>query len=113
MHKRREKEGGPASTMRRIFLLCVGLASTAVGVFFLFVPGPGSIMLVFGIALIAGQSLLVARCVDRLELLLRPTFLRLRSRWRALSSTQRVVLSAVATVLGCAMSVGLYLCVMR
>ncbi|MGV3662307.1 MAG: PGPGW domain-containing protein [Prosthecobacter sp.] len=109
VHKRREKEGGKSSTVRRMLLLGLGLVLTAVGMFFLFVPGPGTITMFIGIALIARQSLLVARCVDRLEVLLRPSYLWLRRRWRALSRTQRVALSAVATVLGCLMSVGLYL----
>lgn len=109
MHKRREEEGGKSSTVRRIFLLGVGLVLTAAGIFFLFFPGPGTVTLFIGIALIAGQSLFVARCVDRLEVLLRPTYLWLRGRWRALNNTQRVALSAVATLLGCVMSVGLYL----
>lgn len=108
VHKRRAQERGKAGTMRRILLLGLGLILTAVGTFFLFVPGPGTLILFIGIALIAGQSLLVARCVDRLEVLLRPTFLWLRGRWRALTKTQRLVLSAGATLLGCLMSVGLY-----
>ncbi len=113
VHKRRVEEGGRSSTWRRILLLGLGLVLTAAGLFFLFVPGPGTVILFIGIALIARQSLLVARCVDRLEVLLRPAFLRLRWHWRALSKTQRVALSAVASVLGCLMSVLLYVYVAR
>lgn len=109
VHKRRAQEGGSSSTARRILLLCVGLVLTAAGIFFLFVPGPGTIMLFIGVSLIAGQSLLVARSVDRMEVLLRPSFLWLCGRWRALNNTQRFALSAVGALLGLLMSLGLYL----
>lgn len=114
VHKRREQSGKTASGgVRKFLIIGAGLALTAAGMFFLVVPGPGTVVMFVGIALIASESLLAARLLDRLELLLRPSFLWLRDRWRALSHTHRVVLSAVATLLGCLVSFALYFYVAR
>jgi hypothetical protein len=47
-------------------------------VFFLPAPGPGTVFLVLGAALMAEQSRWIARALDRAELLLRAALRRLR-----------------------------------
>ena len=66
--RRHEQERG-----RLIRLRVVGLASVliGVGVVLLFVPGPGTVLIGLGAALVAEESLAVARALDWTELKLR------------------------------------------
>jgi UPF0716 family protein affecting phage T7 exclusion len=56
---------------RKTLFLAAGILIVAAGVFLLFVPGPGIIILLIGAVLIAQQSSLAARAFDRIEIRLR------------------------------------------
>jgi hypothetical protein len=56
---------------RKALLITAGILLAATGVFLLFVPGPGIIILLIGAVLIAQQSSLAARAFDRIEIRLR------------------------------------------
>ena len=71
----REHKG---SAWKRCALFIAGILLTAVGIFFLVVPGPGIPILVVGLALLAQESVTLARLLDRAELKLR----RIWKRWR-------------------------------
>ncbi len=49
----------------------IGAGLVLVGMVLLFLPGPGMLLLLAGAGLIGGESLTVARLLDRLELQLR------------------------------------------
>lgn len=61
----------------RIVGILAGALLTAVGIFFLLVPGPGIVFLLPGLALLAQGSLRLARWLDRSELWLRKRFSRI------------------------------------
>ena len=56
---------------RKGFFIAAGLLIASAGIFLLFVPGPGIIILLIGAVLIAQQSSLAARAFDRIEIRLR------------------------------------------
>lgn len=56
---------------REALFMALGILLAAAGVFLLFVPGPGMIILLIGAVLIAQQSSLAARAFDRIEIRLR------------------------------------------
>ena len=56
---------------RKALFMATGILIVAAGIFFLFVPGPGIIILLIGAVLIAQQSSLAARALDRIEIRLR------------------------------------------
>ena len=56
---------------RKALLITAGTLLAAAGVFLLFVPGPGIIILLIGAVLVAQQSSLAARAFDRIEIRLR------------------------------------------
>ena len=85
--------------MRRVLWIGAGLLTMAAGVVFLAIPGPGTVVLLLGVVLIARESMFVARLLDRAELLLRPGFLRVRRWWQRSSTTQRRVVMALASTL--------------
>jgi UPF0716 family protein affecting phage T7 exclusion len=65
---RQRLRGGAA---RKALLMAAGVLLAAAGIFLLFVPGPGIIILLIGAVLIAQQSSLAARAFDRIEIRLR------------------------------------------
>jgi UPF0716 family protein affecting phage T7 exclusion len=66
--QRRRFRSGAA---RKSLLMATGILLAVAGVFLLFVPGPGIIILLIGAVLIAQQSSLAARAFDRIEIRLR------------------------------------------
>ena len=82
-----------------IVFYAAGAVLLAVGVVLLFIPGPGLLLIAFGGALIARQSLWLAKRLDRLELLLRRFARKARSVWRRSSVAVRgAVVTAAAIV---------------
>ena len=65
---RQEFRSGAA---RKALFIASGILLAAAGVFLLFVPGPGIIILLIGAVLIAQQSSWAARAFDRIEIRLR------------------------------------------
>lgn len=63
--ERRRKRGEQSHD--RAFYIGAGLLLVLTGLFFMLVPGPGLPILLAGVALLAGESLRLARALDRLE----------------------------------------------
>nr|CAA9251848.1 hypothetical protein AVDCRST_MAG63-1956 [uncultured Armatimonadetes bacterium] len=61
---RRREAGGRAGTVRRVF---GGLAVVALGVVLIPLPGPGGLIILFGLALVGGEVLPLARLLDWAE----------------------------------------------
>jgi hypothetical protein len=76
----RWRQKRPKSPARKILAIGSGVVVFAAGLFFLPAPGPGTVLLVLGAALVAEESRWVARALDRAETLLRAVLRRLRSR---------------------------------
>ena len=75
-YERKQHEKG--SAWKRCAFVCGGVLLTLVGIFFLAVPGPGIPILIVGLALIAQESAVMARLLDRTELRLRRWWKRRR-----------------------------------
>lgn len=80
-----------------------GPALIAIGLIALPAPGPGTLVLLAGGALLAQESLYAARGLDRLELLLRSTASTLGRIWRRAPTTLR----ALAVLAGASLLVGI------
>ena len=78
-HRRRRHHPTSVGRALSIFL---GVVFLIAGIVMLFVPGPGVVALVIGLALLAEQSQLIARFLDWLELKIRPAAHWLKSVWR-------------------------------
>jgi Putative transmembrane protein (PGPGW) len=74
----RRKREHPRGRFARCGAVCAGIVLTLVGIFFLAVPGPGIPILAAGLALIAQESRVTARFLDRAELRVRGWLRRLR-----------------------------------
>ena len=62
-----ERMKARASLMRALAAIGLGLVLLAVGLVLLVLPGPGTLVALIGAALLAGESLTVAKMLDRLD----------------------------------------------
>lgn len=85
------RAGGPPP----IVFYVIGALLLVGGVVLLFIPGPGLLLIAFGGALIARQSLWLAKRLDRLERVLRDWARKTRTFWRRSSTAVRAAIVAV------------------
>jgi hypothetical protein len=102
---RRLKRGGRALP---VGMAVVGALLVAVGVFLLFVPGPGLLVGVFGLALLTGASSRLARALDRIEPVVRRWSSRGKAWWSQASIAVRIVICAIAAAIAGAAVYGAY-----
>ena len=88
-HRRRMERHSRAHHGVRAVL---GFALIAVGIVFCFLPGPGLLGVVFGLALFAGMSKTIARVMDRIEPRMRAGLDRAHAAWSRLSTGRRALL---------------------
>lgn len=75
-HRMRTSRKGGA--LRRYLIMGIGALFMLIGVILLVLPGPGILMLLIGAGLVAEESLLTARALDRIEVWV----MRRVQRWR-------------------------------
>ena len=105
IHKKRSKKKGNGSGFRKWGLIALGVALCLAGLFFMAVPGPGTLVLALGLVLMAGESSTMARLLDWLELKLRPYYLRTKARWKKADPKARLALKVSSTLAGLAVVV--------
>jgi hypothetical protein len=79
---RSQRQRSPVRTAVRIGL---GALLTACGMVMWFLPGPGWLLVAFGMAMFASEMRGLARALDRAEVALRAGWRRFRRWWRAAS----------------------------
>jgi len=62
---------------RKTIVIGAGFAVLLIGIVLLVLPGPGLVLMLLGGGLMAEESLIVARCLDKLDV----AFQRARARW--------------------------------
>ncbi len=92
----------------RIAQAAAGSLLTLAGVVLLFVPGPGLLVMVFGLALLAGLSSSLAKLLDRAEPPLRHQAQLMRRGWNHLAGSAKVGLVGLALVGLGAIGLGAY-----
>jgi hypothetical protein len=73
----RRMQEDKAGVWKRCAFVCGGILLSLVGLFFMAVPGPGIPILAVGLALVAQESAVMARLLDRTEV-------RLRRWWKSI-----------------------------
>lgn len=76
----------------------LGVVLIAAGIFFMFVPGPGLPLIVFGLALAGTHSARLSRDLDRFEPWLRRAGHRLAHQWRAMSRLRKTLLISACAI---------------
>lgn len=103
-HERMKKSG------RGFFVgaAVVGAILVSGGVVLLFIPGPGLLVIVFGLGLLAGLSERLAHVLDRIEPVIRRWARRAKAAWKRASIPAKVALIAMAVALAGAAGYGVY-----
>ena len=104
---KRRRESGQGAWKRWLYI-GGGIAFLVAGLFFLPAPGPGSLILVAGAALLAQGSLTAARATDWLELRIRSLWEWLRGVWNRSSVPVRALLILAAAALAAGAVYGAY-----
>ncbi|MDB4961408.1 MAG: hypothetical protein JWP01_1407 [Myxococcales bacterium] len=91
--RRRMKNGSKALMVAQVAL---GVLLVSGGVLLLFIPGPGLLFIVFGLALIAGLSNKLAALMDRMEPKVRRGARALKRWWSELHVVGKIGLGLVA-----------------
>ena len=99
------REGTRAGAIARTVL---GVVLAIGGLVLLFIPGPGLLVILFGLGLLGGQSKLLARALDRVEPSLRRGGRAAVRIWKRRSLATQVLLVAIAVLIGAAAAYGLY-----
>lgn len=95
----RESRRGQRSVAGRVLRIVAGLVVTIVGLVMLPAPGPGMLVVLLGLVLLAHESLIVARGLDAAERVLRPILASLHAWWQRRSAGQRVLLATPVVLL--------------
>lgn len=91
------------SWVKRFLEPVVGALLLVAGVIFCLIPGPGLPLVVIGAALLAERSLVMARCLDWIELKVRKLISWGKIWWTKAPPVARVAAVVIATgVVGCA-----------
>jgi uncharacterized protein (TIGR02611 family) len=94
-HRRKNRRG---SAIVRVLYLAVGITLFAFGLVLLLAPGPGFLVIFLGGAMIAEESLLVARALDWAELRLRALLAWMQRAWKKASGILKTLVVTAATV---------------
>ena len=86
----------------------LGALVIVVGVAFMAIPGPGSLVALLGLALLSSELLPVARALDRAEVVLRKSGRELLEFWLAAPVAVRVAMVLMAGAVGIALLYGGY-----
>jgi uncharacterized protein (TIGR02611 family) len=112
-HRRRRRFSSGRSVLRAIFGLVGGFLIVVVGIVAVPGPGPGWLIILLGLGMIAGESLSFARLIDRGEVRLRQMARWIVGVW--VTSPTLVKVSIALTVLACtaALGYGIYYLISR
>jgi hypothetical protein len=99
-----KKEADWGFNVRRIFGLLVALGAVAIGVVLVFIPGPAIPFLFVAGGLLASESIVVARFLDRTEVRVRSVWAWLKCRWHKLRLAGKIAVTGLgmAGASGCA-----------
>jgi hypothetical protein len=104
----RRRQRSRRSVVQKAVYIAGGILIVAAGLFFLLAPGPGTIVLLVGVGVIAQQSSLAARALDSLEIRARKLRNHSWGVWRRSSPALKMVLMFLATALLVVVALGAY-----
>ena len=91
-----KKDASPGFKFLRIARILVALASLAIGVILVFIPGPAILFFLLSGSLLAAESLTIANLLDWAEVKLRAVFSWLKRHWRKLHVAGKVAVTGLA-----------------
>ena len=97
---KRDRKSGAAKD--RIFRIVAAVVMFAIGLVLVFIPGPAVLFFFLGGALLASESLFVARAMDWLEVRVRAVWRWCKKHWDRLPLAAKIALVAIGLAAGAA-----------
>ena len=107
-YRRRRRETDGRWTFSSLAYIVVGLALTAGGLLLVPAPGPGWLLVFFGLGLVGSEFKPVAEALDRTEIRLRVWGRAAIALWREASGPERGIIALVVAALALAVGFGLF-----
>ena len=102
-YRRRQRSGPGGFDFRKALYIVVGLAVAIVSLLLAPLPGPGWGTFFVGLMTLAGELLIVARLLDRVDVTLRGPARRVKSAWARLPGAVRTLIGVAAPICGAAL----------
>ena len=112
-YRHRQMQRGYKLTFAKFAMILCSLAVIAIGVVLMPLPGPGSAIVVLGLALIGSEFEPVARALDWMELKVRPIIMPLKKKWDSIKPTTRLGLGIGGAVIGIILAYTTYVLFLR
>jgi Putative transmembrane protein (PGPGW) len=106
-HRYQQGHSGSRSYLRGFFGIFGGLLVVAGGLIAVPGPGPGWLIILLGLGMVAGESLFFACLFDRAEMKLRGLIMRTIGLWRISPTSVRILI--VVGLVACATATGISL----
>lgn len=108
-YRRRQRSGPGGFDFRKALYVFVGLAVAVVSLLMAPLPGPGWGTFFVGLMILAGELLIVARLLDRVDATLRGPARLARSAWARLPGAARTLIGVAAPLCGAALALWILL----
>ena len=112
-YRRRRRSGPGGFDFRKALYVVGGLALAVASLLLAPLPGPGWGTFLVGIMILAGELLIVARLLDRADVMLRGPARRVQGAWGRLPGRVRTLIGVAAPVCGAALGLWALLPVLR
>lgn len=99
VYEQRSEERGEKGEGRKSLLMALAIILAVAGVAFLPLPGPGSIVLLAALAVLARESLWVARLLDMADRKRHLWMQAMKRRWKACGRRERAAVVVAAVIL--------------
>ncbi len=111
--RRRQRRGQSGFDFRKALYIVGGLIIAITSLLLAPLPGPGWGTFFVGLMILAGELLIVARFLDRSEMILRGPARRAKGAWVRLPAAVRMLVSILVPVCGAALGLWALLSVLR
>ena len=112
-YRRRKRRGRGGFDLRKALYVVVGLAVTIASALLAPLPGPGWGTFLVGLMILAGELYIVARFLDRVEVMFRRPARRAKGAWARSPAAVRILVGVVVPICSVALGVWALLPVLR
>ncbi len=111
--RRRQRRGQSGLDFRKALYIVGGLIIAITSLLLAPLPGPGWGTFFVGLMILAGELLIVARFLDRAEVIIRGPARRARAVWASVPAAARILIGIIVPVCGAAFGLWVLLSALR
>jgi hypothetical protein len=112
-YRRHRRSGQGRSALRKVFVIVGGIVVAVASLLLAPLPGPGWGTFLVGILILAGELPIVARLLDRADVMLRGPVRRVKGAWARLPGAVRILISVAVPICSAVLGLWALLLVLR